>query len=80
MTNVGQVKFTEGWDRANMRFADVEGSGRADLIHLNKYNGAATVFTNNGNTPGGGGSSFSWTNRGVLYSPIDRGETMVSHI
>jgi hypothetical protein len=26
---------------------------------------------------GGGGSSFSWTKRGVLYSPIDRGEVMV---
>lgn len=43
MENVGQIKFSEGWDRANMRFADVESSGRADLIHLNKYTGAATV-------------------------------------
>ena len=77
LSNVGQIKFSEGWDRANMRFADVEGSGRADLIHLDKYTGAAKVFKNNGHTPGGSGSSFSWTNRGVLYSPIDRGETMV---
>lgn len=76
MENVGQIKFSEGWDRANMRFADVEGSGRADLIHLNKYTGADTVFKNLGHKPGGGGSSFSWSNRGVLYAPIDRGETM----
>lgn len=65
-------------DRANMRFADVEGSGRADLIHLDKYTGAATVFKNNGRSAAGSVSSFSWTNRGVLYNPIDRGETMVS--
>lgn len=24
-TDVGQVKFAEGWDRANLRFADVDG-------------------------------------------------------
>jgi hypothetical protein len=78
LQDVGQIKVSEGWDRANMRFADVEASGRADLIHLDKYTGAATVFKNNGHSPGGKGSSFSWTARGVLYSPIDRGETMVS--
>ncbi|KAH7417851.1 carbohydrate esterase family 3 protein [Cadophora sp. MPI-SDFR-AT-0126] len=76
LQNVGQIKFSEGWDRANMRFADVEGSGRADLIHLDKYTGAATVFKNNGRSAAGSVSSFSWTNRGVLYNPIDRGETM----
>jgi hypothetical protein len=63
-----------------MRFADVENSGRADLIHLDKYSGAVTVFKNLGHTPGGGGSSFTWANRGVLYSPIDRGECMVRAI
>lgn len=61
-----------------MRLADVENSGRTDLIHLDKYTGAATVFKNLGHIPGGGGSSFSWAARGVLYSPIDRGETMAS--
>lgn len=71
-----QIKLTEGWDRSNIRLADVEGSGRADIIHLDKYTGAGTVLKNNGHKDGGGGSSFSWTNRGVLYSPIDRGETM----
>ena len=76
MRNVNQIKFSEGWDRSNMRFADVEGSGRADLIHLNKYTGAGTVFQNMGQTPAGG-SSFTWKNRGVLYAAIDRGETMV---
>ncbi|AEO70515.1 carbohydrate esterase family 3 protein [Thermothielavioides terrestris NRRL 8126] len=80
MTDAGQVKATEGFDRANLRFADVEASGRADLIHLDKYTGAATVFKNDGYRPGdrdkNRGSSFHWTNRGVLYAPIDRGENM----
>jgi len=67
-------------DRANLRLADVENSGRADIIWLNKYTGAGSVWKNNGYAGpngGGGGSSFSWTKRGVLYSPIDRGEVMV---
>lgn len=63
-------------DRASMRFADVEASGRADLLHVDKYTGAVNVFTNNGHKAQGG-SSFSWTNRGMLYNPIDRGENMV---
>ena len=70
-----------GRDRANLRFADVENSGRADLIWLDKYTGAGRVWKNNGYVGpngGGGGSSFSWSIRGVLYSPIDRGECMVS--
>ncbi|KZL82214.1 carbohydrate esterase family 3 protein [Colletotrichum incanum] len=65
--------------RANLRLADVENSGRADIIWLNKYTGAGSVWKNNGYAGpngGGGGSSFSWTKRGVLYSPIDRGEVM----
>ncbi|KAK3315918.1 carbohydrate esterase family 3 protein [Apodospora peruviana] len=82
LVDVGQIKRTEGWDRANIRFADVEGSGKADLIHLNKYTGAATVLKNKGFTTNpdriaaNGGSSLYWTNRGVLYSPINRGECM----
>lgn len=60
-----------------MRLADVEHSGRKDLIHLDKYTGAAQVFKNMGPIPAGG-SAFTWLNRGVLYAAIDRGETMVS--
>jgi hypothetical protein len=78
--NAGQIKRSEGFDRANIRFADVEASGRADLIHLDKYTGAGQVFKNDGYNPsnvgGNGGSSVYWTNRGVLYAPINRGECM----
>ena len=68
-------------DRANLRFADVEASGRADIIWINKYTGASTVYKNNGFKGVGeapGGSSFQWTNRGVLYSGVSRGENLVS--
>ncbi|KAK1518258.1 hypothetical protein CABS01_05792 [Colletotrichum abscissum] len=78
LLDAGQIKFAESWDRANIRFADVENSGRADIIWMNKYTGASTAFKNNGYQSGGaaGGSSFSWTNRGVLYSGVDRGECL----
>lgn len=74
--DVGQVKFSEGWDRANIRFADVEASGRVDLIHLDKYTGEARVFKNNGYKglgQAGGGSSVAWSDNGVLFSGVDRG-------
>jgi hypothetical protein len=34
-------------DRANLRFADVDGWGRADIIQLDKYTGAGTASSNN---------------------------------
>lgn len=48
LLDAGQIKFAESWDRANIRFADVENSGRADIIWMNKYTGVSTVFKNNG--------------------------------
>ncbi|KAI0529773.1 hypothetical protein GGR58DRAFT_526027 [Xylaria digitata] len=66
LLDAGQIKFAESWDRANLRLAD-----------LDKYTGAGRVFKNNGYVGKGGaagGSSFSWSDRGVLYSGVDRGE------
>ncbi|KAI1149546.1 hypothetical protein F4825DRAFT_49431 [Nemania diffusa] len=83
LLDVGQIKFAEAWDRANLRLADVEDSGRADIIWVDKYTGAGRVFKNNGYVGKGGaagGSSFSWSDRGVLYSGVDRGECLVSSI
>jgi hypothetical protein len=37
--NIGQVKKPEGKDRANIRWVDVNGDGRADMLWVNKYNG-----------------------------------------
>lgn len=76
LENVGQIKYTEGWDRANMRFADVENGGKADLVWINKYNGEVTVLKNKGRIPASG-SAFTWEKRGVLYSSIgERGHNM----
>lgn len=38
-TYVGQVKFEEGKDRANLRWADVNGDGSDDMIWVDKFTG-----------------------------------------
>ncbi|KAK8017500.1 hypothetical protein PG993_013826 [Apiospora rasikravindrae] len=76
LVDVGQIKFSEGWDRANIRFADVEASGRADMIWVDKYTGQGTVMKNKGRIQAGA-SSFTWENRGVLYPGVgERGANM----
>ncbi|KAL2819388.1 hypothetical protein BJX63DRAFT_428611 [Aspergillus granulosus] len=62
-----QIKFAEDRDRANLQWADVNGDGRADLIHTNKFTGDGTVWYSNGRKDIGG-SRFHWVNSGVLYS------------
>lgn len=44
LTNAGQVKVSIGYDRANMRFADVNGDGKDDLIWADKFTGDAYVW------------------------------------
>ncbi|RDW68818.1 putative esterase [Aspergillus mulundensis] len=61
-----QIKFAEGKDRANLVWADVNGDGRADLIHTNKFNGDGTVWYNRGLREVGG-SSFWWENAGLAF-------------
>ena len=41
--HIPQIKFAEGRDRANLRFADVNGDGKADMIWINKINGNSHV-------------------------------------
>ncbi|OBT82112.1 hypothetical protein VE02_08782 [Pseudogymnoascus sp. 03VT05] len=54
LRSVGQVKFSEKLDRANHRFADVNGGGRADFLWVDKFNGYAKVWENLGEVPNGG--------------------------
>ncbi|KAK8026760.1 hypothetical protein PG991_003816 [Apiospora marii] len=67
----GQVKVTEGADRANIRWEDVNGDGRADMIWIDKFDGHGTVWYNNGEFPGGvdpgSGSTFHWLPQGTLF-------------
>ncbi|KAK0625151.1 family 3 carbohydrate esterase, partial [Bombardia bombarda] len=46
--SIGQVKFEDGMDRANLRWADVNGDGKDDMIWINKFNGEGTAFYNRG--------------------------------
>lgn len=42
--NVGQIKFADGMDRANLRFADVNGDGADDLLWIEKFTGDTSVW------------------------------------
>lgn len=39
MVNQGQVKHAEGKERRNLRFADIDGDGRADMLWLDMITG-----------------------------------------
>ncbi|KAK6068339.1 killer toxin subunits alpha beta [Seiridium cupressi] len=53
-------KYSEQKDRANHKFADVNGDGRADFLWTNKFNGDTDVWINAGAIPRPG-SAFTWT-------------------
>jgi hypothetical protein len=63
---IDQIKFAEGKDRANLQWADVNGDGRADMIHINKLDGDGAAWYNRGRREIGG-SSFWWDQVGVKY-------------
>lgn len=42
--DVGQIKFAEEADRANLRWADVNGDGQDDMLWVDKFNGNARVW------------------------------------
>lgn len=60
--DAGQIKFAEGKERANLRWADVDGDGLDDMIWIEKFSGDSWVWYNGGRgSPStGGGSSFYW--------------------
>lgn len=39
-----QIKFSETMDRANLRWADVDGDGKDDMIWIEKFNGDGHVW------------------------------------
>lgn len=75
--SVGQIKFSEGADRTSIRFADINGDGRADYIWVGKTDGVVRAWTNGGNIPTSG-SSWKWGGAGAIvgYGQISRGENI----
>ncbi|KAH7311380.1 hypothetical protein B0I35DRAFT_411586 [Stachybotrys elegans] len=56
---VDQFNFTEGKDRANIRFADVNGDKKDDMIWVDNFDGQGWVWYNEGRILAGG-SQFTW--------------------
>ncbi|KAM0323888.1 hypothetical protein ACHAQA_008469 [Verticillium albo-atrum] len=78
-SDAGQIKYGEDLDRANFKFADVNGDGLADILHIDKFTGDARVFYNEGqhrNPAENGGSSFRWTRPSAAYRGTRRGPNM----
>ncbi|OJJ35887.1 hypothetical protein ASPWEDRAFT_41117 [Aspergillus wentii DTO 134E9] len=78
--DMGQIKRSQGYDRANHRWADVNGDGRADFLWIDKFSGNVTVWNNDGKLPDGklaAGSTFKWTQlKGPRYAGVDRGANL----
>ncbi|KAH9211550.1 hypothetical protein DL95DRAFT_427087 [Leptodontidium sp. 2 PMI_412] len=64
--NINQIKSVTNYDRQNVRFHDVNGDGRADLLWINKYSGNTAIQINDGEIPSSG-NHFYWGVRAVLY-------------
>lgn len=67
---IPQIKFSEDKDRANLRWADVNGDGKDDMIWIEKFSGDGHVWYNGGRgDPGANsGSSFHWDGAGAAYA------------
>ncbi|KAM5381701.1 hypothetical protein ACJZ2D_002921 [Fusarium nematophilum] len=67
--SLGQVKFPEGADRANIRWADVNGDSLADMLWVDKFTGNAKVYYNRGRGDPAelGGSSIRWDRAQEAY-------------
>jgi hypothetical protein len=75
LTYISQFKKTEDKDRANLRWVDVNGDGRDDLLWVDKFNGDATVWYNEGPIPASD-SAYTWSYQGPLYEGTNQGSCM----
>ncbi|SCO35389.1 related to acetylxylan esterase [Fusarium fujikuroi] len=74
----GQIKYTEDLDRANFQFADINGDGKADLIHKDKFSGDTQVWyfdrvVSEAERPGNSGSIIKWDRPERLFRGSVRG-------
>ncbi|PVH89001.1 carbohydrate esterase family 3 protein [Cadophora sp. DSE1049] len=78
LRNVGQVKASEtdtARYRADLKFADVNGEGRADMIWTDKFTGDAITWPNQGEVAAGN-SKFTWLRTGPVYQGSSRGSNL----
>lgn len=75
---IKQIKFASTMDRANLRWADVDGDGKDDLIWIDKFNGDGSVWYNQGRADPEdmAGSSFHWLEAGKQYEGSQAGTCM----
>ncbi|GKU09908.1 unnamed protein product [Fusarium langsethiae] len=74
----GQIKYHEELDRANFQFADINGDGKADLIHKDKFTGDTRVWyfdkvVSEAERPGNSGSIIKWDRPQKLFRGSVRG-------
>ncbi|KAK4565366.1 hypothetical protein LTR86_003983 [Recurvomyces mirabilis] len=67
MVYQGLIKHAEGKERKNLRFADINGDGRDDLVWVDMITGAVTAWYNGG-AVASSGSAFQWNWQGVVAS------------
>ncbi|KAF2114469.1 SGNH hydrolase-type esterase domain-containing protein [Lophiotrema nucula] len=73
MTDLGQVKFSVQYDRANHQWADVNGDKKADFLWVDKFAGGVKVWINGGAVPSSG-SSYLWLEHDdYWHEGVDRG-------
>ncbi|KAJ7205689.1 hypothetical protein B0H12DRAFT_453743 [Mycena haematopus] len=71
----GTIATGIGEDGAGVRFADLNGDGRAEYLYLDK-SGAMTAYLNLGSTNGGpGAANVGWLSQGVVASGPANGAT-----
>ncbi|KAJ6595006.1 SGNH hydrolase-type esterase domain-containing protein [Mycena vulgaris] len=71
----GTIAAGIGKDGAGVRFADLNGDGRAEYLYLDK-NGAMTAYLNLGSSDGGlGAANVGWLAQGVVASGPGNGAT-----
>jgi len=75
LTYISQFKKSEDKDRANLRWVDVNGDGRDDMLWVDKFIGDATVFYNMGPIPASG-SAYTWNNEGPAYEGAGQGSCL----
>ncbi|KAM7185430.1 hypothetical protein V8F20_011802 [Naviculisporaceae sp. PSN 640] len=63
---LNQIKFSVDKDRANHRWADVNGDGREDFLWIDKFSGNTDVWNNMGAREISG-SSWWWDPKGAKY-------------